>query len=114
MAKDIDKKELEVFEKHFENLLIDFRSDIKLNISKDKSNRIQNFIKDKAKNINIINNKDIALVLLNNFDVQIENIYLQSAIILDFFNLLKKLEKKPDDTKLLQAIVELKKNLGLI
>ena len=50
----------------------------------------------------------------NNFDIQLENIYLQSAIILDFFNLLKKLEKKPDDTKLLQAIVELKKNLGLI
>ena len=82
MAKDIDKKELEVFEKHFENLLIDFRSDIKLNISKDKSNRIQNFIKDKAKNINIINNKDIALVLLNNFDVQIENIYMQTNIII--------------------------------
>ena len=114
MADKIDKKELEVLEKHFENLLIDFRSDIKLNISKDKSNRIQNFIKDKAKNINIINNKDIALVLLNNFDVQIENIYMQTNIILRFCQILKKLEEKPDDEKSLQALVEYKKSLGLI
>ena len=114
MADKIDKKELEVLEKHFENLLQDFRSDIKLNISKDKSNRIQNFIKDKAKNINIINNKDIALVLLNNFDVQIENIYMQTNIILRFCQILKKLEEKPDDEKSLQALVEYKKSLGLI
>ena len=114
MADKINKKELEVLEKHFENLLQDFRSDIKLNISKDKSNRIQNFIKDKAKNINIINNKDIALVLLNNFDVQIENIYMQTNIILRFCQILKKLEEKPDDEKSLQALVEYKKSLGLI
>ena len=56
MNKNIDVKELELFEKHFENLLQDFRSDIKLHISKDKSNRIQNFIKEKAKNTNLINN----------------------------------------------------------
>ena len=111
---NIDKKELEVFEKHFENLLQDFRSDIKLNISKDKSNRIENFIKEKAKNINIINNKDVVLALLNNFDVQIENIYMQTNIILRFCQILKKLEEKPDDKKSLQALVEYKKSLGLI
>ena len=111
---NIDKKELEVFEKHFENLLQDFRSDIKLNICKDKSNRIENFIKEKAKNINIINNKDVVLALLNNFDVQIENIYMQTNIILRFCQILKKLEEKPDDEKSLQALVEYKKSLGLI
>ena len=114
MVKDIDKKELELFEKHFENLLQDFRSDIKLNICKDKSNRIENFIKEKAKNINIINNKDVVLALLNNFDVQIENIYMQTNIILRFCQILKKLEEKPDDEKSLQALVEYKKSLGLI
>jgi len=114
MVKDIDKKELELFEKHFENLLQDFRSDIKLNISKDKSSRIENFIKEKAKNINIINNKDVVLALLNNFDVQIENIYMQTNIILRFCQILKKLEEKPDDEKSLQALVEYKKSLGLI
>jgi len=114
MVKDIDKKELELFEKHFENLLQDFRSDIKLNICKDKSNRIENFIKQKAKNINIINNKDVVLALLNNFDVQIENIYMQTNIILRFCQILKKLEEKPDDEKSLQALVEYKKSLGLI
>ena len=114
MNKNIDVKELELFEKHFENLLQDFRSDIKLHISKDKSNRIQNFIKEKAKNTNLINNKDIALVLLNNFDVQIENIYMQTNIILRFCQILKKLEDKPDDEKSLQALVEYKKSLGLI
>ena len=114
MANKIEKKELEVLEKHFENLLQDFRSDIKLNISKDKSNRIENFIKQKAKNINIINNKDVVLALLNNFDVQIENIYMQTNIILRFCQILKKLEEKPDDEKSLQALVEYKKSLGLI
>jgi len=114
MVKDIDKKELELFEKHFENLLQDFRSDIKLNICKDKSNRIENFIKEKAKNINIINNKDVVLALLNNFDVQIENIYMQTNIILRFCQILKKLDEKPDDEKSLQALVEYKKSLGLI
>ena len=114
MVKDIDKKELELFEKHFENLLQDFRSDIKLNICKDKSNRIENFIKQKAKNINIINNKDVVLALLNNFDVQIENIYMQTNIILRFCQILKKIDEKPDDEKSLQALVEYKKSLGLI
>ena len=66
------------------------------------------------KNINIINNKDIALVLLNNFDVQIENIYMQTNIILRFCHILKKLQDKPDDEKSLQALVEYKKSLGLI
>ena len=114
MQDKVDKKELELFEKHFENLLQDFRSDIKLNISKDKSNRIENFIKEKAKNINIINNKDVVLALLNNFDVQIENIYMQTNIILRFCQILKKPGEKPDDEKSLQALVEYKKSLGLI
>ena len=111
---DIKKKELEVLSKHFENLVQDFTSNNKINLSRDKSQRIQNFLKELGINPIIDNHTDIISALLNNFDVQLENIYLQSAIILDFFNLLKKLEKKPDDTKLLQAIVELKKNLGLI
>ena len=114
MADKIDKKELEVLEKHFENLLQDFRSDIKLNISKDKSNRIQNFLKEFGTSTSISNNKDIILSLLNNFDVQIENIYMQTNIIMRFFQIIKKLEEKPDDEKSLQALVEYKKSLGLI
>jgi hypothetical protein len=110
----LDKKEIEVLEKLFENLLIDFRSNQKLNISKDKSNRIQNFVKDKCKAINIKNNEDVILSLVNNFDVQIENIYMQTNIILKFCHIIKKLEQKPDDEKSLQALVEYKKSLGLI
>ena len=49
MQDKVDKKELELFEKHFENLLQDFRSDIKLNISKDKSNRMKILLKKRRK-----------------------------------------------------------------
>jgi hypothetical protein len=94
--------------------LQEFRSDLKLNISKDKSNRIQNFLKEFGTSSNIANNKDIILALLNNFDVQIENIYMQTNIIMRFFQIAKKLEDKPDDEKSLQALVEYKKSLGLI
>ena len=57
MTDSVDKKELLVLEKHFENLLQEFRSDLKLNISKDKSNRIQNFLKEFGTSSNIANNK---------------------------------------------------------
>ena len=114
MTDSVDKKELLVLEKHFENLLQEFRSDLKLNISKDKSNRIQNFLKEFGTSPIIANNKDIILALLNNFDVQIENIYMQTNIIMRFFQIAKKLEDKPDDEKSLQALVEYKKSLGLI
>ena len=43
---DIKKKELEVLSKHFENLVQDFTSNDKINLSRDKSQRIQNFLKD--------------------------------------------------------------------
>ena len=37
---DIKKKELEVLSKHFENLVQDFTSNDKINLSRDKSQRI--------------------------------------------------------------------------
>ena len=111
---DIKKKELEVLSKHFENLVQDFTSNNKINLSRDKSQRIQNFLKEFGTSSSIFNNKDIILSLLNNFDVQIENIYMQTNIIMRFFQIIKKLEEKPDDKKSLQALVEYKKSLGLI
>ena len=43
MADKIDKKELEVLEKHFENLLQDFRSDIKFFLLETEINALCTF-----------------------------------------------------------------------
>ncbi len=57
---------------------------------------------------------EVLEVLLNNYDLQIENIKNQINIISKFLDCVEVLGIKPDDESTLKVINEYKKNLGLI
>ena len=57
---------------------------------------------------------EVLEVLLNNYDLQIENIKNQINIISKFLDCVEVLGVKPDDEPTLKVITEYKKNLGLI
>ena len=110
----MDTKELTKLKNVFRNLLRDFNG---IKTYQEKHKNLEDFKKyyDEAKKLRIFTEHQEKIVdtLFHNLEVQILNIFKQTAGIDEFFDVLIKLSEKPDDKESLEKIVEYAKSLGI-